>query len=69
MKGTAPETRKPATHTLRRAREMLAHELSSIAEVAYAVGFSSQAHMTSIFTRRLGVTPAQIRKSAARLSV
>ncbi|MEM8793492.1 MAG: AraC family transcriptional regulator [Pseudomonadota bacterium] len=45
-----------------RAREMLERPENSIAEVAYSVGFSSQAHMTDVFRRRLGVTPGAYRK-------
>jgi AraC family transcriptional regulator len=36
----------------------------AIAEIAYASGFSSQAHMTSTFSRALGVTPKQCRAQA-----
>lgn len=53
-----------------RAREKLETEAASLADIAYAVGFSSQAHMTDVFRKRIGVTPGQYRKNrlASRLS-
>jgi AraC family transcriptional regulator len=45
-----------------RARDLLASRLS-IAEIAYRCGFSHQEHMTRLFGRQLGVTPAAYRKS------
>ncbi|WP_212747094.1 helix-turn-helix domain-containing protein [Marinobacter alexandrii] len=33
----------------------------SLAEIAYTTGFSSQSHMTTAFTRTLGVTPGALR--------
>lgn len=47
---------------IERAREMLSTTGNSIADVAYACGFSSQAHMTSTFSKNLGVTPGKYRK-------
>lgn len=44
-----------------RARELLARTERPVADIAYAVGFSSQAHMTSMFCKRLGITPAKFR--------
>ena len=38
-----------------------------ISEIAYATGFSSQSHMTTVFKRELGVTPAQFRGDGATL--
>lgn len=46
---------------LSRAREMLASDRLAIAEVAAATGFSSQAHLTTAFKKRLGVTPSDYR--------
>ena len=52
-------------HRLQRAREMLArNRRSSIAEIAYECGFSSQSHMTDLFRAKLGVTPGNYRKVA-----
>jgi AraC family transcriptional regulator len=48
---------------LARARDMITKTKSSLAEIAYAVGFSSQSHMTSTFCKRLGVTPRVLRQS------
>lgn len=46
---------------LSRAREILANDRLTIAEVAAATGFSSQAHLTTAFKKRLGVTPSDYR--------
>lgn len=43
-----------------RAQELLKGQ-GSLSDIAYAVGFSSQAHMTDVFKKRLGVTPGQYR--------
>jgi len=42
---------------VKRARDLLARGTVSIAEVAYATGFSSQSHLTETFKRHFGVTP------------
>ena len=46
------------------ARQLLSASEQSIAEIAYATGFSSQSHMTTTFRRELGATPAQLRNRA-----
>ncbi len=46
---------------IERARTMLTQSDASIAEVACACGFSSQQHMTSVLSRRLGQTPRRLR--------
>ena len=46
-----------------RARDLLAATCLSLAEIAYAVGFSSQSHMTAAFSARLGITPAGYREA------
>jgi AraC family transcriptional regulator len=48
-------------HRLSRARQLLAGCRDSIAVVAADCGFSSQAHMTDCFRRRLGLSPRQFR--------
>jgi AraC family transcriptional regulator len=48
---------------IRRAREMLDRGEISLAHVAVACGFSSQAHFTTAFRRDLGVTPGEYRRS------
>jgi AraC family transcriptional regulator len=50
---------------LSRAHELIASTESSLADISYCVGFSSQAHMTSTFSSRFGVTPARLRQSIA----
>jgi AraC family transcriptional regulator len=46
-----------------RARQMLHEPGRSIAEVAYAVGFSSQSHLTTVFRGQVGLTPGDYRKA------
>ncbi|WP_425337408.1 helix-turn-helix transcriptional regulator [Rhodomicrobium vannielii] len=40
-----------------------------LADIAVACGFSSQAHMTTIFRKRLGITPALLRKHRSHIGV
>ena len=44
------------------ARQLLEQVESSIAEVAFRCGFSSQAHLTLAFRKEFGVTPAEYRR-------
>jgi len=44
-----------------RARELLARTELSLSEIAYAVGFSDQSHLTRHFRQMLEVTPGQFR--------
>ncbi|MGH2455352.1 MAG: AraC family transcriptional regulator [Candidatus Limnocylindria bacterium] len=46
---------------VRRAAERLAHGSESLAEIALAVGFADQSHLTRWFLRYVGVTPARYR--------
>jgi len=46
-----------------RARDLLRQEEKTISEIAYAVGFSSQSHLTANFRRTTGVTPRKFRQS------
>ena len=48
---------------IERAKTLLKTDNSSIAEIAYSCGFSSQSHMTDIFRLRVGFTPAALRNS------
>ena len=50
-----------------RAREMLADTDRPIAAIATATGFSSQAHLSSTFKKRLGVAPGAYRSSFSRV--
>lgn len=43
------------------ARSLIKESELSLAEIAYDTGFSSQAHMTTTFKKRLGVTPGILR--------
>lgn len=47
---------------IERAQQLLREKNCSIAEIACAVGFSSQSHLTSVFRQRLGVTPKRFRE-------
>jgi AraC family transcriptional regulator len=49
---------------LHQARILLSETSDAIANVAYVAGFASQAHMTETFSRRVGVTPSQIRRTS-----
>lgn len=48
---------------VKRARDLLARGKESIAEVAYATGFSSQSHLTETFKRHFGVTPGAYKRA------
>jgi AraC family transcriptional regulator len=52
-----PPHRYVLLRRLARAKELLSHTDESIAYIAYAVGFSSQAHFTAAFSRLAGMTP------------
>jgi AraC family transcriptional regulator len=45
------------------ARELLRDGKRSVAEIAYAAGFASQAHLTTSFRRVTGTTPGRFRRS------
>jgi AraC-like DNA-binding protein len=51
---------------LRRAKDLLEHSQLPLAEVAYSVGFSSQAHMSKVFKERLGYTPKAYRNELSK---
>jgi AraC family transcriptional regulator len=46
-----------------RARDLLRRDDKTISEIAYAVGFSSQSHLTANFRRMTGLTPRKFRQS------
>lgn len=48
---------------LERARRMLAETGASIKQIAAECGFADQAHLTRLFARELGVTPAAYRRA------
>jgi AraC family transcriptional regulator len=58
---------EPLTNILKRridrARDLLRLNEKTISEIAYAVGFSSQSHLTANFRRTMGVTPRKFRQS------
>lgn len=45
-----------------RARVLLLHSDQSLADIAYQVGFGSQSHMTTLFAKHQGCTPARLRR-------
>lgn len=59
--GTSPHQMLLAERIARTA-ELLRNTETPLAEIAYAVGFSSQSHMTTTFARHMGVTPGRYRK-------
>lgn len=48
-----------------RARRMLAFTPLPLADIAYACGFSSQSHFSTVFKQETGATPAAYRRQAA----
>jgi AraC-like DNA-binding protein len=48
---------------INRARDLLLRKEKTISEIAVAVGFSSQSHLTANFGRTMGVTPRKFRQS------
>jgi AraC family transcriptional regulator len=46
-----------------RARELLATDCMSLAEIGYVLGFPSQAHFTTAFRKQVGTTPGAYRNS------
>lgn len=52
------------THRLNLAARRLLAEPAQIAQVAYALGFASAAHFSTIFTRRFGLSPRDWRRRA-----
>lgn len=46
---------------LAKARALIRDSSATLAQIAHACGFSSQAHMTTTFKQRLGVSPARLR--------
>jgi AraC-like DNA-binding protein len=51
-----------------RATCLLEDRTLSLAEIAYATGFASQAHLTEVFRRRVGMTPGEYRRQGPRQS-
>ena len=51
---------------LARSKELLADESQTIAAISAELGFSSQAHFTTVFRQRFGVTPAGWRETRLR---
>jgi AraC family transcriptional regulator len=58
-----PPYRYVMDRRVERARALLRDGERPIAEIAYAVGFSSQAHLTTNFRRVTGITPGRFRRS------
>ena len=54
------------TRRVQAARNLLTSTGDSIAEIAFATGFSSQSHMTTTLKRELGLTPGQLRDTPER---
>lgn len=52
------------TVRVRHAMERLAHTREPLADIAIESGFSDQSHLTRVFKRHTGVTPARFRSRA-----
>ncbi len=61
-KGTSPH-RYVIERRVQHALEFLREKDRSIGEIAHAVGFSSQSHLTANFRRVTGLTPGRFRQS------
>jgi AraC family transcriptional regulator len=46
---------------LAKARALMRDSTARLTDIAHTCGFNSQAHMTTLFKQRLGVSPAQLR--------
>lgn len=60
MTGDPPQ-RFITKRRISRARDLLSSEKVSLAEIAAQVGFSSQAHFSTVFRKDIGTTPARYR--------
>ena len=63
----SPPHRYVTERRIRVAREMLATGRSSMAEIAFDIGFGSQANFARTFRKFTGVTPSQYRASQQSL--
>ncbi len=65
LKGLANTTASDFIRSFRlqRAKELLLKDSTTIAEVAYSVGFSSPAYFTKCFSEQFGMTPSEMRKA------
>ncbi len=66
LKGLANTTANDFIRSFRlqRAKELLQKDSTTIAEIAYSVGFSSPAYFTKCFQEQFGQTPSEVRKPA-----
>jgi len=53
-------------YRIKRAKELLRHNNSSVAEIAYAVGYENQSKFTSAFRNITGVLPRDYRKAQTK---
>jgi transcriptional regulator GlxA family with amidase domain len=51
------------TYRLRRAMDLLRKDSTTVAEIAYSVGFGSPAYFTRCFQEQFGMTPTEARSS------
>lgn len=62
----APPHRYVLRRRVEHAQHLLTHGRTPIAEIATALGFSSQAHLTTAFLRETGTTPARYRAQSRK---
>jgi AraC family transcriptional regulator len=58
-----PPHRYVLRRRVERARQLLTHTATPLADLAATLGFSSQAHLTTAFLRATGTTPARFRNA------
>lgn len=59
----APPHRYVLARRIERAQQLLREDDRPLGEIAYSVGFSSQAHFTTQFRRATGMTPGRFRRT------
>lgn len=56
-------------HRIERVKELLAYDEHSLKEIAFQMGYSSEAYLSNQFKKVSGVTPSQFKKSISRTSL
>ncbi len=56
-------------HRIERVKELLAYDELSLKEIAFQMGYSSEAYLSNQFKKVSGVTPSQFKKNSSRTSL